>query len=63
MCAAHEFEEDGLGFRLGPINRLPHGCYGIPLFIWDAFTGDEVYAGELNVNYNYSAAEWCAMQR
>ena len=58
MCACHEFEEDGLGFRLGPINRLPDSGYGIPLCIWDAFTGDLVYTGVLDVNYSQTAAEW-----
>ena len=58
MCAAHEFEEDGLGFRLGPIVRLPDCGYGIPLWIWDAFTGDPVFAGELDINYTGTTAEW-----
>lgn len=63
MCAAHEFEEDGFGFRMGPLTRLPDGGYGFPLWIWDAFSGDEVFTGVLDVNYNYSTAEWRAMQR
>lgn len=58
MCASHDLEVDGLGFRLGPIDRLPDGGYGICLRIWCAFTGDEIYAGSLDINYNYSAAEW-----
>lgn len=63
MCAAHDFEEDGFGFRLGPITRLSDGGYGIPLRCWDSFTGDEIYAGELALNYNYSSAEWRSLQR
>jgi hypothetical protein len=63
LCAAHEFEEEGFGFRLGPITRLPDGGYGVPLWIWCKFTGAEVYSGTLAVNYNYSSAEWCSLQR
>lgn len=58
MCAAHDLEVDGIGFRLGPVVRLPDGGYGFPLRIWDTFTGDEIYTGQLDVNYNYSTAEW-----
>lgn len=61
MCAAHDFEEDGFGFRVGPITRLPDGGYGIPLRIWDAFTGDEIFGSSLDLNYNYSRAEWRAL--
>ncbi|HKZ21567.1 MAG TPA: hypothetical protein VJQ57_15860 [Acidimicrobiia bacterium] len=63
MCAAHEFEEDGLGFRMGPVTRLSDCGYGIPLFIWDAFTGDQVYSGVLDINYTGTAAEWRSLHR
>jgi hypothetical protein len=63
LCAAHEFEEDGFGFRLGPIVRLPHGGYGIPLWIWCAFTGESIYAGQLDINHSQTAAEWRSLQR
>lgn len=61
MCAAHDFEEDGFGFRLGPINRLSDGGYGIPLCVWDAFTGEVIYSGNLVLNYNQTSAEWCSL--
>lgn len=63
MCDAHDLEVDGFGFRLGPITRLPNGGYGIPLWVWDAFTGDEIFGGSLDINYNYSEVGWRALQR